>query len=93
MHLMYWLANGFHGSRAGIRFPALAIGERYPITPRVWRRAQAELCGMPDCRCTSSPASDPRPDQPAGCPGYMLISGNGHAAAYIIRMEDYDGIS
>ncbi len=59
----YHLANGFHNTTTSVLVAPL-VGARVP--GRVMRRAFRDLCGMSDCRCGSSHASEPREGQHEG---------------------------
>lgn len=61
--MYYYFANGFHNTQARVR---VRIG--HIITARTMRRVRDELCGMSDCTCSSSAASNARTDQIEKCP-------------------------
>ena len=60
---LYTMHNGFHNTSARVLVEP-RVGAR--VSARVMRRAGRDLCGMSDCCCGSSSASDPRDGEREG---------------------------
>ena len=66
--MIYTMSNGFHSTSANIR---VEVGKL--VSGATMRRAARKLCGMSDCTCGSSPASDAGEHQDTGVHGNPSI--------------------